>query len=155
MSFREKSEGYQPHPTGDLTAYPYAEEFSVDTYPDAISLHQTAQVSDALGPNVVILRLGFMDIIAYRRRCFLFGGPSFTNACNEQEYLLVGLVTLLLSWLKIQGRITKPIIAACGADFVVRLATVDAYSDANSEDGYGAANVIKVIPTVIRNIIDG
>jgi len=57
--------------------------------------------------------------------------------------------------LKFQGRITNPIIAACSADFVVRLATIDAYSDLKDKDKFGAANVAKVIPAVIRNIIDG
>jgi len=155
MSFRESLKDPQPHPAGDLTKYPYTQEFSLESYPDAISLHQTAHVSDALGPNVVVLRMGLMDIIAQCRRCFLFGGPKFSNVCNRQECLLAGLVTLFLSWLKLQDRITKPIIAACGADFVVRLATIDAYSDLKDGDEFRAAHVAQVIPAVIKNIIDG
>jgi len=155
MSFRENLKHPQPHPAGDLTRYPYTEEFSLENYPDAISLHQTAHVSDALGPNVVVLRMGLMDIIAQCRKCFLFGGPKFSNVCIGQECLLAGLATLFLSWLNLQGRITKPIIAACGADFVVRLATIDAFSDLKDGDEFRAANVAKVIPAVIKNIIDG
>jgi len=155
MSFRESSKDPQPHPAGDLTKYPYTEVFSLKSYPDAISLHQTAHVSDALGPNVVVLRVGLMDIISQCRRCFLFGGPKFSNVCKGQKCLLAGLATLFLSWLKLQGRMTKPIIAACGADFVVRLATIDAYSALKDGDEFRAAHVAKVIPAVMRNIIDG
>jgi len=155
MSFRENSKDLQPHPTGNLTAYPYTEEFSLKNYPDAFALNQTAQISNALGSNVVILRMGLMDIIAHSRTCFLFGGPKFSNVCIGQECLLVGLVTVFLSWLNLQGRITKPMIAAYSADFVVRLASLDAYNGLEDGDEFGAAVVAKVIPSVLKNIIDG
>jgi len=103
---------------------------------------------------VVILRVGLMDIIVHRRKCFLFGGNDLTNVCPGKHDLLAGLATLFLSWLKLKGILTRPIIAASSADLVVRLATLDAYSELKNRDELGASDVAKVIPAVIKNIID-
>jgi len=152
MSFHEDSKKTQPCPVGNLGAYPIAKDFLVSSYPQAIPLHQTTQVSNALGPNVVVLRTGIIDITVFSMRCFLFGGEKFSNRWSGQDDLLAGLATVFLSLLKRQRRLIRPMIAATSADFVVLLSTREAYS--NCQDGVelGASEVAKVIPAVINNI---
>jgi len=152
MSFREDLSKTKPYPPEKLDDYPRAEWFDLNKYPKALSLHQTAHLGNALGPNVIILRTGLMDITVHSTKCFIFGGEKLRDRFNGQEDILAGLVSVFLSWLKLHWKLAKAMVAVCSADIVTRLSVLEAYSNCKNNDQIGAKDVAKEIPGVIENI---
>jgi len=151
MSFRDDTSRAIPFPVSNVIYdCPMGEEFPIYTVPNISCVHQTAHVGNALGRNVVVLRMGIMDITVHGRKCFLFGGPQFRRRCVGNEHLVAGLVTLHLAWQKIKGSSGRPITAVKCADFVLRLASLDAFGA--STYGVYATDVAKNIPGVMRNL---
>jgi len=152
MSFRDDTSRAIPCPVTSnvLEECPMGEEFSSNKWPSALCIHQTAHVGIALGRNVVVLRIGLIDIIAHGRRTFLFGGRKLRKRCVGHGNVLAGLVTLFLGWQKIKGFSKNPITATKCADFVIRLASLDAFGA--STRGVYATDVAQKIPGVMRNL---
>lgn len=150
MSFRLDSWKAKPCRVGSLYDYPWAEEFFFQNYNKATPIHQTAHVAAALGPNVVMVRMGLMDITVNSEKCFVFGGPKLRIRCRGQGDILAGLVAVYLSWLKLKNVSHDPMVAVGSADVVMRLAALDAV------DCYKrvalATNIAKAIPGVMLNL---
>jgi len=151
MSFRDDKSRDTPFPvTKMIHDCPMGEEFFINNEPDALCIHQTAHVGNALGRNVVVLRMGLMDITVHCTTCFLFGGTPLRKRCVSHGDVLAGLVTLFLAWEKIKGLLQNPIAATKCADIVTRLASLDAFGA--STLGVYATDVVQKIPGVMRNL---
>jgi len=151
MSFRDDISRTTPCPvTKMINDCPKGEVFFINHETNALCIHQTADVSNALGRNVVVLRMGLMDITTHGKKCFLFGGTPLRKRCVSHGDVLAGLVTLFLAWEKIKGLLQNPIAATKCADIVTRLASLDAFGA--STLGVYATDVVQKIPGVMRNL---
>merc|ERR1719245_946553 len=139
-----------PVPSSICEECPVFEEFSVADLSQLKAIWETAQLARALGSNVYIIRKGFVDLTTSGYRAIIFGGLIVPMRCAGQGHVLTGLSLMLVAWMHISKDHHNPLVAACGASFLTRLAALDAFQ--KHKRAMTAYDILNYIPGVLHQV---
>merc|ERR1719320_579018 len=108
-------------------ACPQAVLFDVEKYLDAEAVRQTLDLAKRIGPNIIILRKGYNDLIVSWSKCFVNPYGQVPRRCEGQGVIIAGLCTAFLAWMRLAENFTNPLIAAYGASIITRHAVKIAF----------------------------
>jgi len=139
-----------PEPFTITDDCPVFQEFQVSKYKKLEAVWETAQLSRALGSNVYIIRKGSVDITTSGFRAILFAGVTVPMRCAGQGHVLAGLSLMFAAWMHISKDHHNPLVAACGASFLTRLAALDAFQ--KHKRAMTAYDILSYIPGVLYQV---
>jgi len=139
-----------PVPSSICDECPIFEEFQVSEYSQLKAIWETAQLARALGSNVYIIRKGFVDLATSGYRAIIFAGLIVPMRCAGQGHVLTGLSLMCAAWMHNSKDHDNPLVAACGASFLTRLAALDAFQ--KHKRAMTAYDILNYIPGVLYQV---
>jgi len=132
---------------------PQGVPFNVSECPDVMAVQQTALLARTIGPNVTILRKGYVDLIASSSKCFVLSRAQVPRRCGGQGAVLAGLSTSFLAWMKLanENSLENPLLAVYGAAILTRFAVQVAFE--NKSRCMQAPDIMDVLAQVIEDCL--